>query len=129
MPVQTTYPGVYIEELPSSVRTIVGVTTSVTAFVGQTRRGPLNRPVTLTSFADFERRFGGISSDSPVSYAVSQFFSNGGNIAIGVRAAAAGTGASAGEVLSSTDNQAGAAALTLTATEPGAWGDALRASV
>lgn len=129
MPVQTTYPGVYIEELPSSVRTIIGVTTSVTAFVGQTRRGPLNQPVTLTSFADFERQFGGISADSPVSYAVSQFFANGGNVAIVVRAAAAGTGASASQALASTDSQATATALTLTATEPGAWGDALRATV
>ena len=34
MPVTVNYPGVYIEELPSSVRTIVGVPTSVTAFVG-----------------------------------------------------------------------------------------------
>ena len=34
MPVSPTYPGVYIEEVPSGVRTIVGVSTSVTAFVG-----------------------------------------------------------------------------------------------
>src|SRR6266545_1148441 len=40
-----TYPGVYVEELPSSARTISTVTTSVTAFVGHTRRGPLNEPV------------------------------------------------------------------------------------
>lgn len=59
MPTPAGYPGVYIEELPSSVRTIASVTTSVTAFVGHTRRGPLNTPVRITSFADFERRFGG----------------------------------------------------------------------
>jgi phage tail sheath protein FI len=129
MPVQTTYPGVYIEELPSSVRTIVGVTTSVTAFVGRTRRGPLNTAVTLTSFADFERQFGGISSDSPVSYAVSQFFANGGSVAIVVRAAAAGSGASSAAVLNSADNQATAPAVTATAKEPGSWGDALRIAV
>ena len=39
MPVTPTYPGVYIEELPSSVHTIVGVPTSVAAFVGYAARG------------------------------------------------------------------------------------------
>jgi len=34
MPVQLSYPGVYIEELPSGVRTITGVATSVAAFAG-----------------------------------------------------------------------------------------------
>src|SRR5262245_12400374 len=76
-----TYPGVYIEELPSSTRTISAVTTSVTAFVGHTRRGPLNEPVRVTGFAEFERRFGGLSSQSAVAYAVHQFFANGGSVA------------------------------------------------
>ena len=35
-----TYPGVYIEEIPSGVRTITGVATSITAFVGRAFRGP-----------------------------------------------------------------------------------------
>lgn len=39
MPATLTYPGVYIEEMPSSVRTITGVATSITAFVGRTWRG------------------------------------------------------------------------------------------
>jgi phage tail sheath protein FI len=49
-----TYPGVYIQELPSGVRTIAGVSTSVTAFIGRTARGPVNEPVNVNSFADFE---------------------------------------------------------------------------
>jgi uncharacterized protein len=60
MPTTPTYPGVYIEEIPSGVRTITGVATSITAFVGRTRRGPDNEPVTINSFADFERTFGGL---------------------------------------------------------------------
>ena len=40
MPVTPTYPGVYIEEIPSGVRTITGVATSITAFIGRARRGP-----------------------------------------------------------------------------------------
>src|SRR2546421_10291493 len=85
MTVTPTYPGVYVVELPSSVRTITAVSTSVTAFVGYTGRGPVNRPVTLTSFADFERRFGGLAVNSMLSYSVQQFFLNGGSTANGPR--------------------------------------------
>ena len=42
MPVQPTYPGVYVQEVPSGVRTITGVSTSVAAFVGMVNRGPLS---------------------------------------------------------------------------------------
>ncbi|KQX86308.1 hypothetical protein ASD51_04355 [Streptomyces sp. Root55] len=64
MPTHMGYPGVYTEELPSGVRAIASVTTSVTAFVGHTRRGPLNQPARVTGFADFEWRFGGLTSQS-----------------------------------------------------------------
>ena len=56
MPVTPTYPGVYIEEVPSGVRTITGVATSITAFVGRTLRGPINKPVRLQSFGDYGQR-------------------------------------------------------------------------
>jgi phage tail sheath protein FI len=87
MPVQTTYPGVYVQEVPSGVRTIAGVSTSVTAFIGEAKRGPINRAVTITSYSDFERRFGGLSVNSEMSFAVRQFFLNGGTQAIIVRVA------------------------------------------
>ena len=35
MPVAPTFPGVYIEEIPSGVRTITGVATAITAFIGR----------------------------------------------------------------------------------------------
>ncbi|MFG2195230.1 phage tail sheath family protein [Streptomyces sp. NPDC048639] len=129
MPVQTGYPGVYIEELPSSVRTIAAVTTSVTAFVGHTRRGPLNHPVRVTSFADFERRFGGLSSQSAVGHAVHQFFGNGGTVAVVVRVAAAGSGKEACVTLDSTEGRSECPALTVHAKEPGVWGNGLRVAV
>lgn len=129
MPTTPTYPGVYIQELPSTVRTIGAVTTSVTAFVGHTRRGPVNRPVTITSFADYERRFGGLSADGPVSYAVRQFFLNGGSVAVIVRAVAARTGKSATTVLKSTETSTETDVLAVTAKEPGGWGSGLRLSV
>jgi hypothetical protein len=59
MPVLTTYPGVYIEEISSGVHTITGVATSITAFVGYTQRGLDHRATQIFSFADFERVFGG----------------------------------------------------------------------
>jgi phage tail sheath protein FI len=85
MPVTPTYPGVYIEEIPSGVHTIVGVATSITAFLGRTKYGPVNLARTLTSFADFERTFGGLDPGYPLSYSVSDFFSNGGSLAVVVR--------------------------------------------
>jgi phage tail sheath protein FI len=56
MPVQPTYPGVYVQEISSGVRTIAGVSTSITAFVGRARRGPVNEPVTCFNFGEFSRR-------------------------------------------------------------------------
>src|SRR4028119_1906103 len=85
MPTPLTYPGVYIEEIPSGVRTITGVATSITAFVGRTQRGPVDEPITINSFSDFERMFGGLWAESTLSYAVRDFYLNGGSQAIIVR--------------------------------------------
>jgi uncharacterized protein len=85
MPVQVNYPGVYIEEIPSGVRTITGVATSITAFLGRTRWGLTNEPIMINSFGDFERQFGGLDVNYPVSYAVRDFYLNGGSLAIIVR--------------------------------------------
>lgn len=80
-----TYPGVYIQELTSPVHTIAAVATSITAFVGFTARGIDNRAQNIFSFSDFERLYGGLASNSEVSYAVQQFFQNGGSQGIVVR--------------------------------------------
>src|SRR5277367_1948366 len=93
MSVSVTYPGVYIQELPSAVRTITGVATSIGAFVDAFPSGPLNEPVQIFSFADFEAQFGGLSPGSEASYAIQQFFLNGGSEAYVVRVSASGAGA------------------------------------
>ena len=85
MPVAPTYPGVYIEEIPSGVRTITGVATSITAFIGRALRGPTDEPVTINSNADFERIFGGLWTDSTLGFAVRDFYLNGGAQALIVR--------------------------------------------
>lgn len=95
-------PGVYVEETSFRAKSIEGVGTSTTAFVGPTRKGPLatteldvngNAPVApelLTSFGDFERMYGGIGdlefgpNDPPeaetnfLAHSVLQFFNEGG---------------------------------------------------
>lgn len=91
MPATLSYPGVYIEEISSGVHTITGVATSITAFIGRTRRGPVadpitgGEPITINSFADFERIFGGLWELSPLSFAVRDFYLNGGSQAVIVR--------------------------------------------
>src|SRR5438105_12746891 len=91
MPVQTTYPGVYIVEQPTVSHVITGVSTSVTAFVGATRQGPADEPTAIGSYADFVRQFGDPidAAGHPLGYAVGNFFANGGTQAIVVRALAA----------------------------------------
>ncbi|MBS0160676.1 MAG: phage tail sheath family protein [Nitrospira sp.] len=122
MPVQPTYPGVYIEELPSGVRTITGVATSITGFIGKALRGPADQPVTITSFADYERTFGGLHRDMTLSYAVRDFFLNGGGQAVIVRLYKATVG-SASKATYEVPN------LTLQAASEGAWGMQVRVRV
>src|SRR5262245_16138169 len=122
--VQVSYPGVYIVEKASGVRTITGVATSVAAFVGFTRKGVPNKAVAITSFADFERSHGGLDRDRPVSYGVRQFFTNGGTQALIVRVAV-GHATAAWRL----QNAAAADVVDVVAASPGSWGNDLRLSV
>lgn len=85
MPVQPTYPGVYIQEKSSGVHAITPVATSITAFIGRARRGEVSQPVRVQSVSEFDRLFGGLWEESTLSYAVQQFFLNGGGDALIVR--------------------------------------------
>ncbi|MDG2527876.1 phage tail sheath family protein [Caulobacter endophyticus] len=128
MPVSPTYPGVYIEELPSAVRTVAGVPTAVTAFVGYTARGRDQRATTIFNFGDFERKFGGLAADSLLGYAVHQFFQNGGGQAVIVRTPKKDAVAAA---ITLRDGVNGPAkdSVTLTALSRGAWANAVVADV
>lgn len=80
-------PGVYIEEVSSGVRPIEGVGTSTTGFVGGTERGPTD-PRFISSFAEFQRLYGGLvdpERNSYLPFAVRGFFENGGRRAFVVR--------------------------------------------
>ncbi|MFE5871568.1 phage tail sheath family protein [Streptomyces roseifaciens] len=124
MPVPITYPGVYIDEVKSSVRTITGVPTSIAAFVGWAPRGPDDRPVHITSWADYEQQFGGLHQDSAMSYAVEQFYRNGGAEAEIVRVVRQDSKKPVLLTLGGKDNGPKVAAIG-----PGAWVENLRARV
>jgi phage tail sheath protein FI len=126
MPVTLTYPGVYIEEVPSGVRTIVGVATSITAFIGRALRGPVNEPTRIQSFGDFERSFGGLWSESTLSYAVQHYFLNGGTDAIIVRIVHTGDADPANDAAKATATVGG---LDLEAANEGNWANRLKAIV
>src|SRR5262245_52619312 len=91
MPVTVTYPGLYIEELPSSSHAITGAPTSITAFIGYTHpllgecaeKGDWGKAIRIFDFSEYERIFGGLYRSSfiecNVAYAVYQFFLNGGS--------------------------------------------------
>jgi uncharacterized protein len=120
MPITVSYPGVYIEEISSGVRTITGVATSIAAFVGWAPQGPVGSAVMVLSWPDFTRQFGGMDTRSYLGYAVYQFFLNGGTQAYIIRIAASDS-ASATVTLGTT--------LTLTAQSPGDWANSYGATV
>ncbi|HOI13543.1 MAG TPA: phage tail sheath subtilisin-like domain-containing protein [Methanoculleus sp.] len=84
----TIRPGVFIEEVPGSARPIREVPTSVTAFVGRALQGPVDEPTAVASWTEFENRFGGLIRDYPLTYAIRDFFANGGRQAVVVRVVA-----------------------------------------
>ena len=75
---QVTYPGVYVEEVPSGVRPITGVSTSVPGFIGVAESGPIDEAIKVFNFTEYQNRYGGFLSYSQLSHAVFQFFNNGG---------------------------------------------------
>jgi phage tail sheath protein FI len=125
MPTSPTYPGVYLEEIPSGVRTITGVATSIAAFIGRATRGPANEPITINSFGDFERIFGGLWVGSTLGFAVRDFYLNGGSQAVVIRLyhAEAGTNAKPAQAKLTADS------LALEAASPGAWGNLMRVRI
>ncbi len=121
MPVAPTYPGVYIEEIPSGVRTITGVATSISAFIGWTRKGATDRATLILSWSDFERKFGGLDRNSAMSYSVYHFFANGGQRAYIIRLVNTGSATATENAAAATVSLDGK--LKVTASSPGDWGN------
>lgn len=111
------HPGVYIEELPGPQQ-IAGAGTSTTVFVGWTEQGPLETPTLIDSWNAFTRTFGGFVWGHNTPFAVYNFFAEGGALAYVVRAAP-------NPPSSETTAALELGNLTISASSPGAWGDAL----
>lgn len=127
MPVRVSYPGVYIQEVPSGVRTITGVSTSIAAFVGMVQRGKLRTPTRVLSFPDYVRQFGSDTTISEMTDQVRQFFLNGGQEAWIVRIAQEGTATAASvDLLEETGSNV---VLTVTAKEVGSNGNSIRVEI
>jgi hypothetical protein len=122
MAISPTYPGVYVQEIDSGVRTVAGVPTSIAAMVGRTRKGPVNAPTACFNFGEFGRRFGGLWSDSTVSYVVDDFFGNGGGQCEIVRLFRPNGGSDGIAKLEQ-------GPLKLQAANPGSWGNAIKVAV
>ena len=117
-------PGVYVEEFDSGVKAMEGVGTSTAGFVGLAARGPVEgRPVLLTSFADYKRRFGGCLSELEyggfrfLPNCVEQFFTNGGSACYVMRVVPENAAAAR-----SADGP-----VVVTARDPGAWANTMQA--
>ena len=123
--VQLSYPGVYIVEKSSGVKTITGVATSIGAFFGRSQKGPINQPVRCLSFADFLRNFGGAHPESELAASLKLFFDNGGTDTYVIRLAGAGSNAAGIDL----QNLAGTVVLRATAKVEGVWGNGLRLEV
>lgn len=120
-------PGVYVEEYDSGPVPMEGVGTSTAGFIGLAERGPvIGRPELVTSFADYQRTYGGYLSEAKygeyrfLPYAVEQFFLNGGARAYIMRVAAADAKPSV---------SANPGVLKFTAASPGEWGDRIRVAI
>jgi hypothetical protein len=130
MPLPLSYPGVYVEEVSSGVRTISGVATSIGLFIGWAARGPTDKAKRIFSFSDYERAYGGLDLRTPLGYSVKHFFENGGSDAYVIRLVK--TGLEEGEA-STTELAANATAtiggLAFTASSAGKWSESYRVRV
>jgi phage tail sheath protein FI len=133
------HPGVYVQEVPSAVKPIEGVSTSTAAFIGVADKGPVPgtllptkrpaQPVLVTGFTDYSRQFGGFRTDSFLTYAVQAFFQNGGQRLYVVRVIPPVPSSPPSSPPSSAIANAsgtlgtGSGAMALSAANQGAWGN------
>jgi phage tail sheath protein FI len=124
MPVAPTYPGVYIQEVPSGVRTITSVATSIAAFLGRATKGPINKAVRILNLSDFERKFGEPHAKSSLAASIRQFFDNGGTDCYVVRLAKG-----AGFASVTLKSLGGTEVLDIKANGEGTWANTVRVEI
>jgi len=119
MPPTYETPGVYIDEQPAP-KPIVGAETSITAFIGAARLGPVGMPVLISSFSEYEGQFGKLFVDYPMGYAIRDYFMHGGRKALVLRLT--GNGALPARITLPGDANP-ADTLQLEAVNAGFWGN------
>jgi len=120
------HPGVFIQEVPSGVQPIEGVSTSTTGFIGKAQMGPLNQARLVTSFSEFKASYGGFLNDGYLAHAALAFFANRGSRLYVVRVARNATTAS---VTIADRESTPQATLVLSANSAGAWPDDISVTV
>jgi phage tail sheath protein FI len=130
MAVTPTYPGVYVQEVPSGVRAIAGVSTSIGMFIGRAADGPINVPVRCPNYTKFQTTFSDQYANSDLARAVRLFFDNGGTDCYVMRIAG-GPPAQAQVELRTEGNPTGPPPLSLRvrAKAPGLKGNSTRVAV
>lgn len=71
-------PGVYVEEIPGGSKPIEAVGTSTVGFIGESRKGPVNKVVFCPNWTTFVKNFGDFADSEFLAHAVYGFFNNGG---------------------------------------------------
>ncbi|HEV8579143.1 MAG TPA: phage tail sheath C-terminal domain-containing protein [Thermoanaerobaculia bacterium] len=124
------HPGVYIEEIPSGAKTIEGVATSITAFVGPARKGPAGEAVLIHSLDEYIATYGGVYSETDaMGLSVTAFYQNGGKDAYIARLVSTNPPAAASSRLLVGENTGGANVVKVSASSVGTWGDDVRIRV
>ena len=124
------HPGVFIEEIPSGSKTIEGVSTSITAFVGPARKGPAGEAVLIHSLEDYISTFGGVTSAADaMGLSVTAYYQNGGKDAYIARLVSTTSSAAASSLMLTGEGTGGVNVLKVSATSVGLWGNDLRIRV
>lgn len=128
---QVRAPGVYFEPNEQRIAPLELGQTGVPVFLGITRRGPLDRPVLLTSEAQFVEVFGDALPDGYLGAAVHGFYANGGEDCYVLRVARVEgpPGEAAATARYAVLDGGGEETLVLEALDPGTWGNHIRISI
>lgn len=125
----TQTPGIYYERVDTSYASIRGVRTDVAAFIGLAQRGPLDAPVPVESFRQFQSWFGEFSGIGYLAYAVRAFFENGGQRCWVVRVACKEGPTAACAASTTLTDASGKEVWRIEASSPGVWGNELSVAV
>lgn len=121
-------PGVYVEETLNPIPPVTGAASeSIAAFIGTTDKGP-TAPTLVTSWTQYTSLFGSWGTNNKVTTAVYLFFANGGSQCYVKRVVDSGS-ATATRTFKDRSSGGGADTLTISAANPGAWGNDVRIGV